>query len=232
MKKKTPDSCRILFVTGTDTGVGKTLVSKMLIEYFVSQGERVAPMKPVASGAEIQDGILKNDDAVILINAANTNLDYATINPYVFEDPIAPHIAAAKNNVQISLDHLNQAQKKISASTDRVIVEGAGGWQVPLTQDLSLADWVSQNQWPVILVVGLRLGCINHARLTYLDIIAKQNPIAGWVVNTIDADVMVPKEIVTDLTQYIDAPLLGVVPWLERETDAAQYLDFSLLAGV
>ena len=217
-----------LFVTGTDTGVGKTLISKLLIQYFVGQGDHVTPMKPVASGAIEKNEKLVNDDALILIEAANTDLDYSLVNPYVFKEPIAPHIAAEKNNIEIDISNLNTIYRKIEANADRVIIEGAGGWQVPLTNEISMADWVSENRWPVILVVGLRLGCINHARLTYLDILAKENKLAGWVVNTIDAEVLEADAIIVDLKQFINAPLLGVVPWLENENDAAQYLDFSI----
>jgi len=226
---------KTLFVTGTDTGVGKTLISKALIDYFVSQGELVAPMKPVASGAFIQHDKLVNDDALILIDAANARFDYATVNPYVFEEPIAPHIAAARNEVEIDIQQLNRTHQKLVQGADRIIVEGAGGWQVPLTTEVSMADWVSKNRWPVVLVIGLRLGCINHARLTYLDLLAKQSHLAGWVINKIDPDVLVTEEVIEDLKGYIKAPLLGVVPWLASEAkqaqapDVAQYLDFSLL---
>jgi len=230
-----------LFVTGTDTGVGKTCISRALVDYFVSQGERVAPLKPVASGSAIRDGVLQNDDALILMHAANIALEYSAINPYVFKEPIAPHIAAAKSQVQIDIHYLNQCHQRLADKADRVIVEGAGGWQVPLTKALSMADWVAQQQWPVILVVGLRLGCINHARLTYLDMMAKKMPLAGWVVNTIDADVLESEAIIADLLHFIKAPLLGVVPWLGNGNkaeeavftpDMRQYLDFSLLPCV
>ena len=223
-----------IFVTGTDTGVGKTLVSKTLIEYFVSQGDIVAPMKPVASGAITNDeGVLVNDDALELIGAANSTFDYAAINPYVFKEPIAPHLAAKKNNTAIDVNGLNTCFQALEKNVDRVVIEGAGGWQVPLTDDVSMADWVSQNKWPVILVVGLRLGCINHARLSYLDILTKQNPLAGWVINSIDPHVLESEAVIADLEQYIKAPLLGVIPWLdfdsESKLDAAQYLDFSII---
>ena len=224
---------KTIFVTGTDTGVGKTLVSRLLIEYFVAQGLKVAPMKPVASGADWTNNQLYNEDALTLINAANCELDYSSVNPYVFQPPIAPHIAAAKNKTSIKLKKLNQCYQMLSSVSDCVIVEGAGGWQVPLNSQYSMADWVSQNQWPVVLVVGLRLGCINHARLSYLDILAKNNVLAGWVINTIDANTLEAEAIINDLIQYIDAPFLGCIPWLPKEQlegkQAADSLDFSQL---
>lgn len=219
-----------IFVTGTDTGVGKTLISKALIEYFIAQGENIAPMKPVASGADVVNGQLVNDDALILIEAANTSFDYAEVNPFVFKEPIAPHLAAKKNKTEIKIEKLNSVHRHLSDNADRVIIEGAGGWQVPLTAEESMADWVSENQWPVILVVGLRLGCINHARLSYLDILTKKNHLAGWVVNMIDPDVLVAGEIIEDLSTFIQAPLLGVVPWLENGSGNIQsHVDFSRL---
>ncbi|MDH5257073.1 MAG: dethiobiotin synthase [Gammaproteobacteria bacterium] len=228
---------KTIFVTGTDTGVGKTLISKTLINYFVSQGEVVAPMKPVASGAEIAEaghnGMLVNDDALTLIEAANTQLNYSEVNPYVFREPIAPHIAAKKNSIIIDINELNLCYQHLKNKSDRVIIEGAGGWQVPLNDASSMADWVSQNKWPVILVIGLRLGCINHARLSYLDIMAKQNPLAGWIVNTIDPDVLESDAVIADLARFIKAPMLGVIPWLGVEyqsgADIMQYLDLSMI---
>lgn len=220
---------KTIFVTGTDTGVGKTLVSRLLIDHFVALGEKVSPMKPVASGAEVHDGKLVNDDAQILLSASNTDCSYEMVNPYVFEAPIAPHVAAEKDRVTIDTHVLNQNAKTLAESADRVIIEGAGGWQVPLTREVSFADWVSENNWPVVLVVGLRLGCINHARLTELDIYAKKNKLLGWVANTIDPDLAYANEIVNDLADMIDAPLLGVIPWLQELDSVQTYLDFTRL---
>jgi len=220
-----------IFITGTDTGVGKTLISKILIEYFVSKGESVAPMKPVASGAFFQNDILVNDDALVLIKAANTHFDYSTVNPYVFKEPIAPHLAAEKANNIVDIEYLNLKHSELEIAAEHVVIEGAGGWQVPLNRNVSMADWVSDNQWPVILVVGLRLGCINHARLSYLDIIAKKSRLAGWVVNSIDPEVLEAESVIADMEQFIKAPLLGVIPWLgnETESDIAHCVDFSLM---
>lgn len=220
-----------IFVTGTDTGVGKTVISAALIRHFVGKGLRVAGMKPVAAGAEKTDDGWRNEDAEMLLGAMNTPFTYSQINPYVFEEPIAPHIAANHQQVALSDGVLNKAFDVLSAGSDKVIVEGAGGWQVPLNESMSLADWVSRHQWPVILVVGIRLGCINHAQLTYLDILQKKNPLLGWVANIVDADVVCEKEVIHCISDSFDAPLLGVVPFLSQpeNRDLSQYLDFDAL---
>lgn len=222
-----------IFVTGTDTGVGKTLVSKILIEHFVSSGLRVAAMKPVASGAiKTPDG-LRNDDAETLLRATNTTFDYSQINPYVFEPAIAPHIAASQSNSLIDVNKLDEAFSVLSAGSDKVIIEGAGGWQVPLNHSLSFADWVSAKQWPLVLVVGIRLGCINHAQLTCLDILQKKNPLLGWVANIIDPGAACQDEIIHYLEESIDAPLLGKIPFstqAERQ-NMSRYLVLDRLLG-
>ena len=222
---------KTLFVTGTDTGVGKTLVSAALIRFLVSKGQTVTAMKPVASGAHVTSAGLRNDDALQLIAAANTNFDYQQINPYVFAESIAPHLAAAKAGVEINLTKLSRQYEELADESEFVIVEGAGGWQVPLNEYQTFADWVSERQWPVILVVAIKLGCINHARLTCLDILAKKNSIAGWVANVIDESVENQQEIIQYLKNSIDAPLLGVIPplGLEQLSNVFQYLDFELL---
>jgi len=220
-----------LFVTGTDTGVGKTLISKALIEHFVDKGLTVAGMKPVAAGAIKTPQGLRNEDAEILLHAMNAPFDYSQVNPYVFEEPIAPHIAANHQQVSIEVDVLNEAYQVLLAGSDKVIVEGAGGWQVPLNHSLSLGDWAGSQQWPLVLVVGIRLGCINHAQLTCLDILQKQNPLLGWVSNTIDPGVACEDEIIHYLESTIQAPLLGKVPFLTQpeKVDLKPYLKLDLL---
>lgn len=220
-----------IFVTGTDTGVGKTLISKALVDYFVSTGIRVSGMKPVAAGAIQVQEEWRNDDAELLLEAMNTPFTYAQMNPYVFDEPIAPHIAAKHQGVVVETTVLDHAFNVLLEGSDKVIVEGAGGWQVPLNQDVSLADWVSGHQWPVILVVGIRLGCLNHAQLTYLDILQKKNPLLGWVANIIDPDVACEDDVIQHLTLSLGAPLLGVVPFLSETNspDVLKYLKFDQL---
>lgn len=220
-----------LFVTGTDTGVGKTLITKALIEHFIDKGLTVAGMKPVAAGAMKTPQGLINEDAEILLHTMNASFDYSQVNPYVFEEPIAPHIAANHQNVSIDVDVLNDAYHVLASGSDKVIVEGAGGWQVPLNSSVSLADWVASQQWPLVLVVGIRLGCINHAQLTCLDILRKKNPLLGWIANKVDPDVACEDEIIQYLESTIQAPLLGRVPFLQQpeKVDLKPYLKLSLL---
>ena len=206
----------VIFVTGTDTGVGKTLISKALVDYFVATGLQVSAMKPVASGARKTPSGLRNEDAEILLNSINTPFSYAQINPYVFEAPIAPHIAAEENNCVVQIATLDKAFDVLASASDKVIVEGAGGWQVPLNQEVCFADWVGEKQWPVVLVVGIRLGCINHALLTYLDILQKKNPLLGWIANMVDPEASHVDENIEYLAKNIAAPLLGRIPFINQ----------------
>ncbi|MDO7667794.1 MAG: dethiobiotin synthase, partial [Pseudomonadota bacterium] len=152
-----------VFVTGTDTDVGKTRISVAIIELLQRQGKRVAAMKPIASGCELTIDGLRNDDAVQLSQQANVDLPYQLINPYAFEPAIAPHIAAGQVNVTIEVAVIKQNFDLIQQQSDAVVVEGAGGWLVPLNQTETMADLAISLDLPVILVVDIRLGCINHA---------------------------------------------------------------------
>ncbi len=220
----------VVFVTGTDTDVGKTVISCALIEYYVAQGVKVAPFKPVAAGAVQTEQGLRNSDAVQLLSASKSHYSYADINPFIYEEPIAPHIAAEKTGNPIYSTLLMEKLKSLSLQSNLVVIEGAGGWQVPLNREESLADWVRTLECPVILVVGLRVGCINHAVLSYLDIINGPNKLVGWVANTIDSNVDNISEIIDYIGSVIKAPLLGVVPYLKEDDTAIEHIDFSLLS--
>jgi len=217
----------IIFVTGTDTDVGKTVISCALIEYLASQKLRVAPFKPVSAGAIRTVSGLINDDAQQLLNTSNCSFDYHDINPYVYEEPIAPHIAAEKTGQPIDSRILTRHLTRLSEGSDVVVVEGAGGWQVPLSATETIADWIGGLACPVILVVGLRVGCINHAVLSYKDILRGPNQIVGWIANTVTEDVGNVSEIISYIDHIIDAPLLGTVPFLENDMKALPFIDFS-----
>lgn len=220
------------FVTGTDTDVGKTLVTEALMQAVRDSGLYVAGYKPVASGCELIDGKLKNKDALILQEASSTDLLYQDHNPYAFAPAIAPHIAAAQAGVTISLDKLSEGLAEIKANeAEWIFVEGAGGWRLPINEQEYLSDWVKKEQLPVILVVGMRLGCINHALLTLEAIERDGLTIAGWVINQVYPNMSHYQENVDTLKQRIHAPLLGEIPWLEGEpTDSVdQYIDIDLL---
>lgn len=201
------------FITGTDTGVGKTLIAAALIHGIAQQGTKVIGMKPVAAGARLHDGQLLNDDVEKLIAAGNVEAPLMLINPYVFDLPVAPHIAAAGSGVVMSIDKIKAAFQALGELADTLVVEGAGGFLVPLNDSEDMADLALSLELPIILVVGMRLGCLNHALLTAAAIQAKGLRLAGWVANCIDPGMANPEENLASLKQRINAPCLGVVPW-------------------
>jgi len=204
-------SCIGVFVTGTDTAVGKTRVAAGLCRAFVMRGKRVAAMKPVASGCASTPEGLRSDDALILTAAANLRVPYAEVNPYAFEAPIAPHIAARESGCTIDLDVLSRAYERLSARSEVLIVEGAGGWLVPLDERHSLADLAVLWRLEVILVVGMRLGCLNHALLTAESIARRGLRLYGWVANALDPRFERLRENIASLEARIAAPCVGVL---------------------
>jgi dethiobiotin synthetase len=200
------------FVTGTDTGIGKTVVTLGLMRLLQERGLRVAGMKPVASGCERTPQGLRNEDALQLQRQASMPLDYAEVNPYAFEPPIAPHIAAREAGVRIGLDVIRAGMRRLAVVSDAVCVEGVGGWLVPLNERETVADLAGRLGLDVILVVGMRLGCLNHALLTARSIEAAGLPLAGWVANCLPPEPDYLQENITALKSGLSAPLLGVVP--------------------
>ena len=196
-----------LFVTGTDTGVGKTRVAVALIHALRAQGLRVAAMKPVAAGSE--PGEL-NDDVRALLQAANVSADLRDVNPYSFAPPIAPHLAAQQAGIRIELPVVVAACARLAAAADVVVVEGAGGWHVPLNEREDMADLAQALGLPVVLVVGLRLGCLNHALLTAESIDRRGLSWAGWVGNAIDPEMAARAANLEALQTRLPAPCLGV----------------------
>lgn len=205
---------RGIFVTGTDTGVGKTRVSCMILAALRERGERAVGMKPIASGCETTSEGLRNDDALRL-QAVSEIDDYGTVNPIAFAPPIAPHIAAERENRAISLDVIERAYARLAARADRVVVEGAGGWRVPLaTGGPTMAEIPKRLRLGVVLVVGIRLGCLSHALLTAEAVRADGLTLLGWVANCLDPDVAEKDAQIATLVRSLAAPLLGVVPYL------------------
>ncbi|WP_417614944.1 dethiobiotin synthase [Oceanisphaera sp.] len=206
------------FVTGTDTEVGKTLVTRALMQAASEAGRKVLGYKPVASGCELIDGELKNSDALTLQANSSIVLPYAMHNPYAFAPAIAPHIAAAQANEPINMAHIGEGLARLKeTAADWIFVEGAGGWRLPINEQQYLSDWVKKEHLPVILVVGARLGCINHALLT-LDAIRHDGlVVAGWVLNQVDPDMSHYQANADALKQRIKAPFLGEIPWLGDE---------------
>ena len=224
-----PESRQGYFITGTDTGVGKTLISCALITALRGAGHVVAGMKPVASGCEIVDGALRNPDALQLMAASGLPLDYDDVNPYAFAPAIAPHIAARRASVEIRLDTVLQHYRRSAQQAEIVIVEGVGGWQVPLGPELTTVQLAQALALPVVLVVGLRLGCMNHAFLTQQAITHAGLRCAGWVANHIAPDFAEHAETVLMLAQGLNAPLIGTIPYMgygiDGSSEAARHLE-------
>jgi dethiobiotin synthetase len=204
---------RRLFVTGTDTGVGKTRIATALCTAFVAAGSRVSAMKPVASGCVLTADGLRNDDALALLRAMNVRADYGEVNPYAFEPAIAPHIAAAEAGVDIDFAVLDRCYARLCLQSDVTVVEGAGGWLAPLDAQRTFADLADHWQLSVILVVGLRLGCLNHALLSAESIRRRGLRLAGWVGNGIDPHFERCDANVLTLRARLEAPCLGVFPY-------------------
>ncbi|NJN45761.1 MAG: dethiobiotin synthase [Candidatus Competibacteraceae bacterium] len=222
---------RGFFITGTDTEVGKTEVSCGLIAALKRRHYTILGMKPIASGCESTPVGLRNADALALQAVSSLALPYESINLYSFEPPIAPHIAAQDAGVTIDFAHIRAGAERLGRQADYVIVEGAGGWRVPLGQNGDMATLAKVLDLPVVLVVGIRLGCINHALLSTEAIFASGLPLAGWVANRIDPDSARFQENLDTLSDAITAPCLGVIPFLtERQPETlAGYLTIDRL---
>jgi len=202
------------FVIGTDTGVGKTYFSHRLIQHFVAQGCDTIGMKPIASGFDpLPDGQWEYEDVAQLCAASNQSAEMPLINPYAFRPAIAPHIAASEAGVTIDIEVIQQAYQQLQAQAEIVIVEGAGGLMVPLNTTQTLLDLVKALNLPVILVVGMRLGCINHALLTMQVLAQHHISIAGWVANEIDPEMSRYRENMSTLQTSIEAPMLTELKW-------------------
>lgn len=204
---------KAVFIAGTDTGIGKTHAACSLLHALREAGHTACGMKPVASGCVETPQGLRNDDALALQAAgSNANLPYALINPVALRDPLSPHLAAAHDDVGISLAPMRAAFDQLRAAHSHVVVEGIGGWRVPLAPGLFAADIARQWRLPVILVVGLRLGCLNHALLSVQAIAADGCRLLGWIGNRVDPAMEAVEENLATLRELVPAPCLGVLP--------------------
>ena len=219
-----------LFITGTDTGVGKTRIATALCVAFAAAGKRVAAMKPVASGCEPTPDGLRNEDAMALHGAMTVRARYDEVNPYAFAPAVAPHIAAREAGIAIDVELLDRCYDRLALQSDVTLVEGAGGWLAPLDDRRNFADLAVRWQLDIVLVVGLRLGCLNHALLTAESIQRHGLRLAGWVGNAIDPAFERREENLTTLRSRLAAPCLGTFPYsVESEmTLAAKILSPSL----
>ena len=207
-----------VFITATDTDAGKTFVSGLLLQGFKTLDVPAIGVKPIATGANAQG---RNGDALLLQQHSGIALPYAQVNPICYQAPVAPHLAAINEQKPIDEALLNNTLANWqSLNVKQLLIEGAGGWLLPITDKRYLADWVAEQGLPVLLVVGMKLGCLNHAMLTVREIERSGCQLLGWVANCIDPDMALLAQNITDLTRRISAPCLGVVPF---SPDPAQY---------
>lgn len=219
------------FITGTDTEVGKTIASGALLQAAQNAGYRCAGYKPVASGSlQTPEGV-RNEDALHLQANSAIPLSYDEVNPLAFVEPTSPHIVSAEEQRPIAFATLSRGLAALETKADWVLVEGAGGWFTPLTATQTFADWVREEQLPVILVVGIKLGCINHAMLTAQAIAQAGLTLAGWIANDVQPAGRWHHAYLATLQHYLPAPLLGEIPYVSspREEPLGKYLDITLL---
>jgi dethiobiotin synthetase len=221
---------RAVFIAGTDTGVGKTHAACALLHALRDAGHRAVGMKPVASGCVPTPDGLRNDDALALQAASSGAPAYALVNPIALRDPLSPHLAAAHDGVRIALPPLRAAFDALASTHPRVVVEGVGGWLVPLAPGLLASDIATAWQLPVMLVVGLRLGCLNHALLSAQAIEADGCRLLGWVGNRIDPGMLAAEENLASLRELLPAPCLGVLPHGQSAAEAGRHLALAVAA--
>lgn len=221
----------VFFIAGTDTDVGKTISTKAVLQAFAAKGLTTIGYKPISAGCERTEHGLRNDDALQLMQAATQEVPYEDVNPYALEMPASPHIAALHENVVIDYQILNDKLALNQTHADVVLVEGAGGWRVPISETACLSDWVKQAQLPVILVVGIKLGCLSHALLTAEAIKADGLEIAGWVANRINPGTEHYAELIEVLEKRLGAPKLGEIPYVPgaKRRELGKYINVDAL---
>jgi len=216
------------FIAGTDTDVGKTVCTRALLQAAMQQNKSTIGYKPISAGCELTELGLRNQDALILQANSSVNLPYNDVNPIAFQQPIAPHIAAIENETFIDINIVNNGLQHLqNMNVDLVFVEGAGGWHLPIDNQFLLSDWVIEKQLPVILIVGLKLGCLNHALLTAKAIEQSGLVIAGWIANHLQPDMPYVVDNIETLKTMINAPMLAEIPFIEdiRITNLAEFVD-------
>lgn len=222
---------KAFFVAGTDTDVGKTVASRAILHAAGKANIQIAGFKPVASGSKITEAGIRNSDALYLQEASVVPLTYDEVNPYAFEAPISPHLAAEQEHRSIDFAVLSQGLADVQQKADMVLVEGAGGWRVPVSHDDCLSSWVKQEKLPVVLVVGVKLGCLSHAMLTAETIEHDGLEIVGWVANRINPGTEHYAEIIQMLEQKLPGKKLGEIPYMPgiKKRNLADYIDLAPL---
>lgn len=222
------------FVTGTDTDVGKTVASCALLQAAAKAGYRTAGYKPVASGSELTLQGIRNRDALALQRNSSVKLSYEQVNPMAFIEPTSPHIVSADEQRPIQFSCLSSGLHQLYPLADWIQVEGAGGWFTPLSQTTIFADWVAEENLPVILTVGIKLGCINHAMLTAQAVKNAGLLLAGWIANDLQPAGKRHWEYIATLRRVLPAPMLGEIPWIPEindQTQLAHHLDLLKIRG-
>lgn len=217
------------FITGTDTEIGKTSVSCAIVRALAKRGLQVAAMKPVAAGAFEFNGAWHNEDMDALAAASNIKLPVSLTMPYLLKTPIAPHLSAELDHITIDIGHIVTCYHEICSQADAIIVEGVGGFCVPFTDANDSAELAVQLGLPVILVVGMKLGCISHALLTAEAVRSRGLKLAGWVANTIDPHMPFCDKNIQSLEARLNAPRLGTLPYLDSFSEADMFLDLHRL---
>lgn len=221
-----------IFISATDTDAGKTYAAQAIVHALVSAGKKVAVYKPISAGCELINQVLVNEDAMLLLTQSNCQQTITQVNPIAFEPPIAPHIAAAKLKKSISIDDIQQGYNEIiDLNADVIVCEGAGGWRLPLGQGKFLSEFVQTSAQGVILVVNMKLGCLNHAVLSYQAIIADGLHCLGWVANCPE-NMPYLSENIDELTQLLPVPKLAELPFDKDISNAAKRIDMSLFTSL
>ena len=218
------------FITGTDTHIGKTEITCALIEYFKKKGHLAIGMKPVAAGTELFDNQVINGDVYKFLSINSVRKSVEIINPYSFDQAIAPHIASNSSSNKILFSKIHENFLLLQKECEYLFVEGAGGYKVPLTNNKSIPDLVSYLKIPIILVVGIRLGCINHTLLTVEAIKNNNHILSGWVANCIDSNMSEVDENIKYLVDNIEAPFMGKIPF-QKEVNSIKMSDYLLWPG-
>ena len=215
------------FIAGTDTDVGKTVASKAILNALAEKGLNTIGYKPVAAGSDKTEQGFRNSDALYLQNAATVEVVYDDVNPYALELPASPHIAARHEGISIEYSVLSDKLSQHKQGSDIVLVEGAGGWRVPVSDSDCLSTWVQKEKLPVVLVVGIKLGCLSHAMLTYDAIKADGLEVVGWVANRVNPGTEHYADIIEMLEQKIDAPKIGEIPYVPsvKRKGLAKYIN-------
>jgi dethiobiotin synthetase len=220
------------FITGTDTGIGKTFITCGLLSFLKLKNLKVVGLKPISAGVQIFNKQKLNEDVFLLKKYSNIELDYKDINYYSFDKGVSPHIVIAQEDCNINFDVIKDNIKKIQSKADIVLIEGAGGYQVPIDVERRMSDLITYIDVPIILVVGVRLGCLNHTQLTYEAIKAKHNRIFGWIANIIEEDMLCIDENINYLKEKITEPCIGVVPKILSKMESINFADYFDWPGI